>query len=207
MTNAQSESEKGLPFITNYSPKTYKAFPQVWSVLEDENGIMYFGTQNDLLEYDGVKWRKIKFRDSAGAFVATVIRSMAKNNNGTIFYGGYGDLGYLDFDSLGQRRSNSLLNLVPFVNRNFLDIWSTYATGSGIYFQSREYIFRLDDKKIEAGQKSMIKVWAPKTKFMYSFYLDGNYYVHQQGLGLFKMINDSLVLVPGSEFLGQERLH
>ncbi len=205
-TNAQSESEKGLPFITNYSPKNYKAFPQVWSVLEDESGIMYFGTQNDLLEYDGVKWRKIKFRDSTGANLGTVIRSMAKNKNGTIFYGGFGDLGYLDFDSLGQRRSNSLLKLVPFANRNFLDIWSSYATESGIYFQSREYIFRLDDKKVEAGEKPMVKVWAPKTKFMYSFYLDGNYYVHQQGIGLFKMTNDSLVLVPGSEFLGKERM-
>ncbi|HEY5771993.1 MAG TPA: GAF domain-containing protein, partial [Chitinophagaceae bacterium] len=206
VSNAQSESEKGLPFITNYSPKIYKAFPQIWSVLEDESGIMYFGTQNDLLEYDGVKWRKIKFRDSTGANLGTVIRSMAKNNKGTIYYGGFGDLGYLDFDSLGQRRSNSLLDLVPFANRNFLDIWSAYATGSGIYFQSREYIFRLDDKKVEAGQKPMVKVWAPKTKFMYSFYLDGNYYVHQQGLGLFKMTNDSLVLVPGSEFLGKERM-
>jgi K+-sensing histidine kinase KdpD/CheY-like chemotaxis protein/ligand-binding sensor domain-containing protein len=205
-TNAQSESEKGLPFITNYSPKNYKAFPQIWSVLEDESGIMYFGTQNDLLEYDGVKWRKIKFKDSTGANLGTVIRSMAKNNKGTIFYGGFGDLGYLDFDSLGQRRSNSLLNLVPFANRNFLDIWSAYATESGIYFQSREYIFRLDDKKVAAGQKPMVKVWAPKTKFMYSFYLDGNYYVHQQGIGLFKMTNDSLVLVPGSEFLGKERM-
>src|SRR5258705_798584 len=85
--NAQ-ESEKGLPFITNYSPKSYKAFPQIWSVLEDESGIMYFGTQNDLLEYDGVKWRKIKFKDSTGANLGTVIRSMAKNNKGTIFYGG-----------------------------------------------------------------------------------------------------------------------
>jgi len=206
ITNAQSESEKGLPFITNYSPKNYKAFPQIWSVLEDESGIMYFGTQNDLLEYDGVKWRKIKFKDSTGANLGTVIRSMAKNNKGTIFYGGFGDLGYLDFDSLGQRRSNSLLNLVPFANRNFLDVWSAYATESGIYFQSREYIFRLDDKKVEAGQKPMVKVWAPKTKFMYSFYLDGNYYVHQQGIGLFKMTNDSLVLVPGSEFLGKERM-
>jgi len=206
VSNAQSESEKGLPFITNYSPKNYKAFPQIWSVLEDESGIMYFGTQNDLLEYDGVKWRKIKFKDSTGANLGTVIRSMAKNNKGTIYYGGFGDLGYLDFDSLGQRRSNSLLNLVPFANRNFLDIWSAYATGSGIYLQSREYIFRLDDQKVEAGQKPIVKVWAPKTKFMYSFYLDGNYYVHQQGLGLFKMTNDSLVLVPGSEFLGKERM-
>jgi hypothetical protein len=41
---------------------------------------------------------------------------------------------------------------------------------------------------------------------MYTFYLDDNYYVHEQGLGLFKMINDSLQLIPGSEFLGKERM-
>ena len=41
---------------------------------------------------------------------------------------------------------------------------------------------------------------------MYAFYVDGVYYVHQLGLGLFKMINDSLELIPGSEFLGKERM-
>ena len=55
-------------------------------------------------------------------------------------------------------------------------------------------------------KKSDIKVWEPQTKFMYAFYLDGNYYVHQQGMGLFKMENDSLVLIPGSDFLGKERM-
>jgi hypothetical protein len=41
---------------------------------------------------------------------------------------------------------------------------------------------------------------------MYAFYVDGVYYVHQQELGLFKMVDDSLVLIPGSEFLGKERV-
>ena len=205
-SQSQTNAEKGLPFITNYTPKTFKALPQVWSVIEDESGIMYFGVQNYVLEYDGVKWRKIIFKDSTGAPRGSVVRSMTKNNNGTIYYGGFSDLGYLDNDSLGQKRTNSLLKLVPGANRNFLDMWTTYATESGIYFQSREYIFRYDDKARGANKKRMMKVWVPKTKFMYAFYLDGNYYVHQQGLGLYKMINDSLVLVPGSEFLGKERM-
>ncbi|MGZ3852787.1 MAG: GAF domain-containing protein [Flavisolibacter sp.] len=41
---------------------------------------------------------------------------------------------------------------------------------------------------------------------MYAFYLNGDYYVHQQGLGLYKLVNDSFQLVPGSEFLGKERV-
>ncbi|HZI53107.1 MAG TPA: two-component regulator propeller domain-containing protein, partial [Chitinophagaceae bacterium] len=136
---------------------------------------------------------------------ATVVRSMTKNKNGIIYYGGYGDLGHLETDSLGQTRTKSLLELVPKDNRNFLDIWSAYATESSIYFQSREYIFRLSEQ-MPGNEKREVKVWKPQTKFMYSFYLDDNYYVHQQGLGLYKMTNDSLLLIPGSEFLGKERV-
>ncbi len=201
---AQPESEIGLPFITNYSAKTFKTLPQIWSVQEDEHGIMYFGAQNYILEYDGVKWRKIGFKVNSAS---NVVRSMTKNKEGIIYYGGFGDLGYLTKDSLGQTVTKSLLDLIPTVNRNFLDVWSTYATDKGIYFQSREYIFRIGEKKEGSANKDReVKVWKPQTRFMYSFYLDGDYYVHQQGLGLYKMVNDSLVLVPGSEFLGKERM-
>lgn len=171
---AQDQSEKGLPFITNYSPKTYKAYPQNWCVLEDENGIMYFGTQSCLLEYDGIKWRKIILQSNAGT---AVVRSMTKLTDGLIYYGAFGDIGYLDHDSLGQKRPNSLLDLVPAANRDFLDVWATYSTGSGVYFQAREYIFRLDNIKTGSKEKRMMKAWKPKSKFMYSFYLDNNFYV------------------------------
>ena len=200
---AQASSEKGLPFITNYSAKIYNALPQSWSIQEDERGIMYFGIQNYLLEYDGVKWRKITIKNNEGT---SVIRSMAKHKDGLIYYGAVGDVGYLDYDSLGQKQTYSLRDLIPAANRDFLDVWTTQSTESGIYFQSREYIFRLDDKNSGAKKHDMMKVWKPKTKFMYAFYLDGNYYVHQQGLGLFKMESDSLVFIPGSEPLGKERM-
>ena len=202
-TYAQVQSEKGLPFIINYSAKTYNALPQIWSVQEDESGMMYFGIQNYLLEYDGIKWRKITIENNVGA---TVVRSMAKHKDGLIYYGAVSDIGYLDYDSLGQKRSHSLKDVIPIANRDFLDVWSSHSTESGIYFQSREYIFRLDDKKPGDKKYNMMKVWKPQTKFMYSFYLDGIYYVHEQGLGLFKMVNDSLVFIPGSEFLGKERM-
>jgi len=197
---AQSESEKGLPFITNYLAKTYQALPQTWCIQEGESGIMYFGIQSYVLEYDGLKWRKI----TVGNSPSTVVRAMPKDKNGVIYYGAYGDLGYLGKDSLGQMKTISLLDDIPKANRNFLDIWSAYAADDGIYFQSREYIFKISNNN--ATERRSVKVWKPQTKFMYSFYVDGNYYVHQQGLGLYKMINDSLVLVPGSEFLGKERM-
>lgn len=196
---AQLNAEKGLPFITNYSPKTFNALPQTWCTEEDNEGVMYFGIQNFILQYDGIKWRKIILTQEGGT---TVIRSMNKSSNGRIYYGGYGDMGYLYKDSTGQVKPKSLLDVIPQKNRDFSDVWTTYCTDNSIYFQSREYIFRVS----EEGNKRNVKVWKPQTKFMYAFYIDGNYFVHQQGLGLYKIVNDSLTFIPGSEFLGKERV-
>jgi hypothetical protein len=79
VSNAQSESEKGLPFITNYLPKDYKSATQNWSVIEADNGMMYFGNGSGVMEYDGVKWRLINLggtntsraldKDKKGVFI------------------------------------------------------------------------------------------------------------------------------------------
>src|SRR4030095_3637974 len=193
-SNAQADAEKGLPFITNYSPKSYKALPQTWAVIEDNRGIMYFGVQNGILEYDGVKWRKVAFKKPIA--IAWV---MTKDKKGRIYYGAIGDFGYLDHDSLGQTVGFSLLDYVPKEFRNFFDVWTIHVADEGIYFQSREAIFRLNEK-------NEVKVWKPETNFMYAFYLDHKYYVHERTRGLFQLNSDSLQLIAGSEFLGQERM-
>src|SRR6476469_7075126 len=191
---SQSNVEYGLPFITNYLPKTYKALSQIWCVMEDNRGVMYFGIQNGILEYDGVKWRKVQFKN-----IPVVTRALAKDKNGRIYYGAIGDFRFLEQDSVGQTVGRSLIKYVPAAYRNFYGVWTIHAADEGVYFQSRELIVRLNSK-------NEVKVWKPKARFMYSFYIDDNYYVHEQGVGLFKMVNDSLQLIPGSEFLGQERM-
>ncbi len=198
---AQYDAEKGLPFITNYAAKTFKALPQIWCALEGDGGMMYFGAQNHVLEYDGVKWKKTIRQSGTNAIV---VRSLAKTEDGTIYYGAYSDLGYLAKDSIGQTTMKSLLHLVPKEYHNFLDVWTIHTTTREVYFQSREYIFRINKGKL--GTINDVKVWKPSSKFMYAFYNDGEYFVHQQGLGLYKMVNDSLIMIPGSEFIGQERM-
>src|ERR1700709_2488904 len=95
-TVAQSAAEKGLPFLTNYSLKDYHAHPQNWAITQDDKGIMYFGNSICLLEYDGVHWKKLSFGGN------TVIRSLAKDQQGQIYYGSHADFGYVAPDSLGQ---------------------------------------------------------------------------------------------------------
>ena len=198
--HAQSEAEKGLPFITNYMPKEYKSASQNWSVLEADNGMMYFGNGSGVLEYDGVKWRLINVGGTS------VSRALEQDKKGRIYYGTSADFGYLAPDSMGLNQAKSLLNFVPVNDRRFNDIWTIYATEGGIYFQAREKIFRLKETGDGQNEKWELKTWSPATRFMYAFYLDGTYYVHQQNKGLYKLSADSLQLIPGSEFLGSDRM-
>jgi signal transduction histidine kinase/DNA-binding response OmpR family regulator len=196
---AQQNTEKGFPFIINYLPKDYGASPQNWAIIEDDRGIMYFGNSYGLLEYDGVKWRLLVSGPTS------IIRSLTKDKNGRIYYGSYGDFGYLEADSLGQTKMHSLIKFVPVAERKFNDVWTVLATSQGIYFQSRERIFRLQQTDSGATEQWNVKSWSSANKFMYAFYFDGIYYIHQQGIGLLKIVNDSLVEIPGSGFMGKER--
>ena len=54
---SQSSGDRGLPFITNFSPKDYNGHPQNWDIVQDQEGIMYFGNSLGLIEYDGVSWK------------------------------------------------------------------------------------------------------------------------------------------------------
>ncbi len=202
--SAQNESEKGLPFITSYSAKTYNGSPTNWSISQGDDGIMYFGQSNsnsNIVQYDGVKWEKIKAPSSS-----IICRAQAKGNDGRIYFGGSGDFGYLEKDSIGKTREHSLISFVPKEKRNFIDIWSLQVAGNDIYFQSRERLFRLT--KVGSGSNEIwkVKTWEPSTHFMHAFYLDGVLYVHEQNAGLLKIVNDSLQLIPGSEFLGADRV-
>src|SRR5580698_7909971 len=180
---AQDPSEKGLPFVTNFHPNDFHSYPQNWAVIEDNRGLIYIGNQGYILEYDGVKWKKIPV--AANGTVA--IRSLAKNKKGVIYYASISDFGYLSIDSLGQAKANSLLKYVPPALRNFNDVWTVQVTDDGVYFQARERLFRFKENKSGDGVTGEVKTWEPTTKFMFSFYLDGTLYVHQQHLGIFKM--------------------
>jgi signal transduction histidine kinase/CheY-like chemotaxis protein len=200
VASGQAGNEKGKPFVKNYSPELYDGLNTNWSVIQGDDGIMYFGNptaESDILQYDGVHWTKI---DAIGK--ALINRCFKKGENGIIYYGASGNFGYLAPDSLGKTAEFSLSKYIPKNKQDFTDVWSIQIAGKDIYFQSRERLFRLT----KSGDKWVTKTWDPSTHFMYSFYLDGVLYIHEQGKGLFKMINDSLVLIPRSEFLGKERM-
>lgn len=198
----QTDSDEiGFPAITNYSVEDYQGHARNWSVLEDEKGIMYFGNNFGVLEYDGVKWRMIDLGSSSFS------RSFAKDSLNRIFVGGFGNFGYLEEEENGVKHFKSLLHHVRDSLRSFNDIWNIHITPDGIYYQARERIFLLNPTDPQNFNGSWtVKTWEPRSLFLYAFYLDGVYYIHQRDIGLMKMVNGELELVHGGEAFADDRV-
>jgi signal transduction histidine kinase len=199
---SQSNSELGFPLITNYSPKDYKGHGQVWGVIQADNGVMYFGTSAGITEYDGVNWRQIGISESA---VFQTVRAFQKGNDGKIYFGGGQNFGYLEFDNYGNAKAYSLLEIVKPEYRNFSDIRSIQLQGDFLFVQSKEYLFRINIKKLSDGGE--FKAWNTDSFFVYSMVFENELYVFQLEKGLYKLEGENLKIVPGSEIFKNTRIY
>lgn len=183
--------EAGGLLIRSYPPDVYGGGGQNWGLLQDRNGLIYVASTNALLEYDGVKWRKILTPSRQ------TIRSLAQDTSGRIWVGSVGDLGYLDTTSTGEKQFISLVDKLPADVRVFEDVWRTFATPEGVYFQTQIGLFRWSN--------GAMKVWKPKGRIFHRAQLaNGTIYI-AQGDGAFRMLKgDELVPVPGAERMADE---
>ena len=189
--------EVGRPFLTCFSPAETGGGNQEWAFAQDHRGVLYIGDNLGVLEYDGASWRLIMTATN------NVVRALDVDDAGRVFVGSSVDFGYLAPDAAGEKHYISLLDYVPEGDRVFNDVWTVYATTEGVYFQARERIFRFSEASDGTWQ---VKVWRPEGVFYYAFWLDGVYYVHQGGMGLMKMTDDVLELLPGGEQFAGQRL-
>ncbi len=204
--------ETGRPFIRNYSPKEYGAHPQNWAIVQDRRGVMYFGNGLGVLEYDAVSWRLIAMPNKSVVRSLDVDESGAQAPHGRIYVGAQGDFGYLAADALGRLQFVSLLERLPSDDREFTDVWRTFATKSGIYFQTPTRLFCYTPPSIppqggtEGGVISQggIKVWKPSTRFNRASLVHDQIYIPQAKIGLMQLAGDSLRLLPGTEKFAEE---
>jgi signal transduction histidine kinase len=198
----QSNGELGFPLIDNYSPKTYKGHGQVWAVIQDDRGLMYFGTSAGIVEYDGVNWNRVSISDS---IVFQTVRAFEKADGGRIYFGGGLNFGYLEPDDYGNLKVTSMVGLVKPEFRDFSDTRSIRLLGDYLYVQTLEYIFRFNTKKL--GEGGEFKAWKADSFFPYSMVIDNELYAFQLERGLFRLSGDSLQFVPGSEIFKNTRIY
>ncbi len=190
--------EAGKPYMHSFTYEDYNTHVQHWSIVQDNRGIMYLGASHGVHEFDGVSWRVIPVTN------ASLVRSVARDNNDRIYVGAQDEFGYLAPDARGQMQYASLLAYVPQEERAFGDVRNVVVAGDEVFFQSRARLFRLpvDLSAVdEAGPE--LRTWHAGTRFLAAFEVQDQLYVQEEGVGLLSMVGGSLQLVSdGGRFAG-----
>ena len=165
ISNAQQDL--GYPLAETFTPKEYKGGTQNWAICESDEGLIYVGNREGLLEFDGVNWRKIE------AVGSSVVRSLAKDKKGRIYVGKGNDFGYLTQASIQSVDYHSLATLLPDSITSFQDIWTIHIIGKEVYFQASDYLFIYDIEK-----KTIHTLDENINRSRSNFTFENNYYIN-----------------------------
>jgi DNA-binding response OmpR family regulator/signal transduction histidine kinase len=180
----------GYKYVRNYSKTNYDHHPQNWCIIQDADGIIFVGNRGGVLEYDGVLWRLIWIPK-------LLARVLTIDTLGTIYVGGYNELGFLSADYMGNLQYKSLFNRLENKYRNFGSIIQAFSARDGVYFRSSKYLFRWDYKKFQT--------WTSSNSFLAAYSINGKIYIQQKKSGLQVLENDIFHDIPGvSSFAEKE---
>jgi len=197
LSNAQNKTyskEFGLPFVTKYTPDLYDADAQNWGTVKDSLGNMYFANGDGVLIYNGVTWELVVLPNN------DYVRTIAIDKQGKVYVGSSGEFGYLVHDKFGKFDYISLVPKLEERYKNFSSVFETIVTDQGVYFRTREYLFRWSGEKF--------KIWEIQgEKFRSISYVNNTLYTSIKGKGLMSLKKDKLQLVKGGEQFSENYIH
>jgi len=173
------------PHVVNLYREKYQASNKNWSIDQDDHGIMYFGNDTGLLEYDGIKWRLNQPSKSK------LVRCVAVLSNKTVYTGGFEEFGRWDRDVSGRLKYTSLSD---GLDKNILknnDFWKIWIIDEKIYFQSFTSIF--------IYEHGIFKHIATGDSFLFLMKVGNELIVQKMGGALFKLEGDQLIKIEGSD--------
>ncbi|HPD66349.1 MAG TPA: adenylate/guanylate cyclase domain-containing protein [Bacteroidia bacterium] len=176
--------------VENFGPKEYGRNRDVqnWALAQGNDGRLYFGNANGILEYNGFSWSFIPCVN--GVFVT----ALAFGNDGLLYVGtqyGFGCLipdlsGKLQYYSLSDNLLDQYFNTI---------VWKIHVIGNHVYFQTEDAIFDYFEGKVNT--------LLPETSFHLSFDVNDQLIVRVRDRGLFRLNNKSWVKIEGSEIFAQ----
>ena len=187
---ATRHPEEGRPFIRSYQVRDSGVIGQIWAVLQDPRGVLWVGTSFGLAEFDGAQWR----RHEIGA--VGVVRSLAMDESGRLYVGANGAFGFLEPDAQGELRFTDLAARLPQDTGDFSEVWRTFVTPTGVYFQTEAAIFR--------WHADALTVIRPPSRVYRASAVDGRIYATLPESGLNVLDGDAFRALPGTASLALE---
>jgi DNA-binding CsgD family transcriptional regulator len=138
----KAQNPIGIPDIINYHNSSYGAGTENRSIVEDQNGVIYFANLEGLLSFDGSSWKLYSLPNKS------IVRSLQMGKDNRIYAGGQDDFGYFSPDRNGKLCFTSLKYLLPKKDYSFTDIWNIVSLGNDVFFRSKEKIFQYNGYSI-----------------------------------------------------------
>jgi signal transduction histidine kinase/CheY-like chemotaxis protein/AraC-like DNA-binding protein len=182
---AQFQVETGYFPIINYDHQGYNAHHQNWFISRDQDGLVYAGNGEGVLEFDGVNWRLIR---SPGL---QAVRTVVVDKNNRKWVGADRELGYLAPDSLGTLQYNTLKDKVPVSHPLVGNIWQIFPEGNRILF--------VTDRTIYCWENNEFRIIPSPGKIYREFKIHEVVYFDISGQGMYELKGDTLILIPGGE--------
>jgi DNA-binding CsgD family transcriptional regulator len=168
--SALSFGQEFTPIVTQFTKKDYNASNQNWAIGQDKDGIMYFGNNQGLLEFDGSQWQNHKIPGNK------IVRSIYISKNNRIYVGSFEEFGYFDKNGTGQLAYHSLSAKLKKYNMMNDEIWSILDLNGTIIFQSFTSYFTFKNGDVKG-------IRCPFTFLFFNIY-NQNIYTHTDQFGL-----------------------
>ncbi len=189
-TTAQTQRAAQV-FVINYKQDIYKAARQNWSSADDIDGRIYFGNNDGILSFDGIRWTTIILPEKK------VVRSVLAHEN-KLYFGSFEEFGYL-VDWFGeQKKIFRLSDSIPqdLIHNN--EIWRIIEHKNKIYFQSFGAIYVFDGKTVKTIRSHSSYVLLLKA--------DNRLFIHLIDYGLHEIINDKIYPLDATKPLGNDEI-
>lgn len=188
-------NKNGIPFSKVFTKDDYNASEQNWAICQDQRGVMYFGNNDAILEFDGVNWNKIPLPNGS------IVRSIACSDEGIVYVGGVDEFGFLAPDINGKMNFHSLVNQIDSIEfkdalKKFSinkDVHKIYIVDGSVYFCTVSVIFKFTNKKL-------VKTYINNAQSFFSFLIREKIYWGSIYNGLCELNQDSVILSIGNEF-------
>ncbi len=182
---ADPQIQVGYPFITQYSAREFGAYPETWKILQDKRGVMFFGNESGIVEFDGQSWRTIQvpYQDN--------VRSFTLGDDGVIYVCAANHFGYLQSDSLGKFRFISLNSFLDDQYQSIGEIWDVAVSSNRVFYKTRDKILIWDGKAVTV---------IDSVNAFRLYKIGDTIYSRNHQVGLMIVEGDSVRLMPGGEF-------
>ncbi len=179
--------KQGIPFIRNFSPFEYASENQNFSMLQDDQGVSYFGNQNGILIYDKLEWQHLNLPG---------FPRLDRTPSGRIYVGGFNEFGYLE-TAKGKPYLVSLKDKY-LKKEDFGLIVNVVCSDENVFFESTDKLFLFHHQYIQLidAKRSGIVV----------FKANSQVFINHSTKGLCYFKDNRVQEIPGGNFFMEKQI-